>query len=163
MEEFVCLGGCALSETIEILQLLAIFLARANLSEGFSENSETKFLSEDSETQVYDNPDEPMILTVEASQENDMQLALVPQDVGNPDFWNQSKFEGFSTIGMEKEILKFFQNLRIKREKILTREMSENFKFERELKRLHFAVNYERGSSSRGKENSARYKKLVYL
>ena len=52
---------------------------------------------------------------------------------------------------MEKEILKLFQNLRSKREKILTKELSENSKFERELKRLHFAVNYERGE------------KLVYL
>ena len=39
----------------------------------------------------------------------------------------------------------------------------ENSKFERELKRLHFAVYYERGSSSRGKSNSAKGEKLVYL
>ena len=39
----------------------------------------------------------------------------------------------------------------------------ENSKFERELKRLHFAVNYERGSSSRGKSNSVKWEKLVYL
>ena len=63
---------------------------------------------------------------------------------------------------MEKEILKFFQNLRTKREKIPTKEMSENSKFERELKRFHFAINYERGSSSRGKANSGGGKKLVY-
>ena len=99
---------------------------------------------------VYDNPDEPVVFTMEASQDNDKQLALVTQDEGNPDFWNHSKFEvfskflGFSTIGMEKEILKFFQNLCTKREKILTKELSENSKFERELKRLHFAINYER-------------------
>ena len=63
---------------------------------------------------------------------------------------------------MEKEILKFFQNLCIKRENILTKELSENTKFERELKRLQFVVNYERGSSSRGKANSIGGKKLVY-
>ena len=108
---------------------------------------------------MYDNPDEVAVFTMEASQENDKQLALVTQDEGNPDFWNQSKFEvfskflGISTIGMEKETIKFFHNLRTKREKIPTKEMSENSKFERELKRLHFAINYERGSSSRGKAN----------
>ena len=63
---------------------------------------------------------------------------------------------------MEKEILKFFQKLH-KREKILTKEQMENSKFERELKRLHFAINYKMGSSSRGKSNSAKGEKLVYL
>ena len=89
--------------------------------------------------------------------------------MGNPDVWNQSKFEvfnnflGFSTIRMEKEILKFFQSLCSKREKILTKEPLENSKFEKELKRLHFAVNYERGSSSHGKTNPTRGEKLFYL
>ena len=84
--------------------------------EGFLENSKTRFLGEESEIKVYDNPDESMVFTMEASQENDKQLALVTQNEGNPDLWNQSKFEvfskflGFSTIGMEKEILKIFHN-----------------------------------------------------
>ena len=39
----------------------------------------------------------------------------------------------------------------------------ENSKFEREIKRLHFAINYERGNSSRGKSNSAKGEKMVYL
>ena len=62
---------------------------------------------------------------------------------------------------MEKEILKFFQKLRSKREKILTKEKIENSKFERD--RLQFAINYERGSNSRGKANSTKGEKLVYL
>ena len=84
--------------------------------EGFLENSKTRFLGEESEIKVYDNPDESMVFTLEASQENDKQMALVTQNEGNPDLWNQSKFEvfskflGFSTIGMEKEILKIFHN-----------------------------------------------------
>ena len=108
------MGGSASLETLEILQPLAFFPIGANLSKGFSENFETRFLSEESKIKVYDHPDEPVVFTMEASQENDKQLALVTQDEGNPDFWNQSKFEvfskilGFSTIGMEKEILKFF-------------------------------------------------------
>ena len=52
---------------------------------------------------------------------------------------------------MEKEILEFFRNLDTKREKILTKELSENSKFERELKRLHFAINYEREFSWQSK------------
>ena len=52
---------------------------------------------------------------------------------------------------MEKEILEFFRNLDTKREKILTKELSENSKFERELKRLHFSINYEREFSWQSK------------
>ena len=116
-----------------------------------------------------DYPKKLSDFTEEATQENSMQLEIVSQDACNPDFWNHSKFEvfgkffGFSTIMMEKVILKLFQNLRSKREKILTKELSENSKFERELKRLHFAVNYERGSSSHRKANYAKGKSwLIY-
>ena len=160
MEEFVCHGGSALLKTLEIPQSLAFFPTGANLLEGFLENSDTRFLSEESEIRVYYNLDEPVVFTMEASQENGKQLAIVIQDEGNPNFWNSRKYEvfskilGFSTIGMEKEILKYFQNLRTKREKILVKELPKNFEFERELKRLHFAINYERGSSSHGKANS---------
>ena len=68
--------------------------------------------------------------------------------------WDKNKFEvfskflGFFTLGMEKEIAKFFNNLRSKREKIHSKEALENTRFERELKRLPFDVNYKKGSSS---------------
>ena len=51
-------------------------------------------------------------------------------------------------IRMEKDILKFFQMLRIRREKTLNQELLEKTKFEKELNRLEFAVNYETSSSS---------------
>ena len=71
MEEFVCHGGSTLLETLEIPQPLALFPVGANLSEGFLENFDTRFLSEESEIRVYDNLDELAVFTMEASQEND--------------------------------------------------------------------------------------------
>ena len=49
--------GFPLPETVGFPQLLAIFLAGADLSVGFSDKSGTRFLSEDSEIGVYDNPE----------------------------------------------------------------------------------------------------------
>ena len=162
MEKLVCLGGSGLPETVEFPQSLAILPVGTDLSIGFLEDFETRFSSEDLAIKVFDNSKKLPDFSEEAIQESGMQLMLVSQNAGNSDFWNQSKFEtfsnflGFSTIRMEKEILKFLQNLHSTREKILIKEQIENSKFERELKRLHFAVNYKRGSSSNGKSNSAR-------
>ena len=112
MEEFVCLGGSALPKTVEFPQLLAIIPAEADLSTGFLEDYGTRFLREDLEIKVFDISEKLSDFSEEAIQESGMQLALVSQDVGNPNFWNQSKFDvfsnflSFSTIEMEKEILK---------------------------------------------------------
>ena len=80
---------------------------------------------------------------------------MVPsrEDSCNPDCWDKNKFEefsrflGFSTIGMQKEILKFFQSLRSEKGKTFTKESLEKARSERELKRLQFSINYERGNS----------------
>ena len=72
------------------------------------------------------------------------------------DIWDKSKFEefnkflGFSTAGIEREIVIFFQKLRIKIENIHGKEILERMLSERELKQMEFAVNFERGSSSCG-------------
>ena len=78
-------------------------------------------------------------------------LELVPhtQDRGSLDSWDKSKFDefsrllGFSTKGMEKTILKFFQNIWSKREKILDKESLEKTRSVRELKRLECSINYK--------------------
>ncbi|RVW81975.1 hypothetical protein CK203_033245 [Vitis vinifera] len=58
-----------------------------------------------------------------------------------------SHFLGFSTKGLEKEILNFLVKIRKRREKIHSKELMEKSKFERELKRLECSVNYEKGVS----------------
>ena len=50
---------------------------------------------------------------------------------------------------MERDITIFFQNLR-KKEQILNKEGMEKTRSERELKRLEWSVNYERGRTSCG-------------
>ncbi|RVW89112.1 hypothetical protein CK203_040212 [Vitis vinifera] len=60
-----------------------------------------------------------------------------------------SQFLGFSTEGLEKEILKFFGKIRKRRERIYSRGALEKTKFERELKRLECSINYEGGSKQR--------------
>ena len=55
LEEFVCLGGFALLESVGFPHPLAIFPAGADFSMGFLEDSKTRFLSEDSEIKVNDN------------------------------------------------------------------------------------------------------------
>ena len=54
-----------------------------------------------------------------------------------------SHFLGFSTDGMEKEILNFLSKIRKRMEKIHSKGLLEKSKFERELKRLECLVNYE--------------------
>ena len=82
--------------------------------------------------------------------------------------WNQCKYDefgkflGFSTLGLEKSILEFFQELRGRRKKILNKEAAENTRFERELKRLQFSVNYEKGNNSRSTVKCAGGKRMVY-
>ena len=56
---------------------------------------------------------------------------------------NFSKFLGFSTEGLEKEILGFFIKIRKRRERINSKGMLEKSKFERELKRLECSINYK--------------------
>ena len=68
-----------------------------------------------------------------------------------------SQFLGFSTEGIEKEILNFLTKIRKRRKKIHSKELVEKTKFERELKRLECSVNYEGGNKqkalSQGKGN----------
>ena len=66
-----------------------------------------------------------------------------------------------SMTGMEKFILKFFQELPGRREKIISKDLVEKSRFERELKRLEFSINYEKGSSSRYTVMSAGGKRVV--
>ena len=56
---------------------------------------------------------------------------------------NFSKFLGFSTEGLEKEILGFFIKIRKRRERIHSKGLLEKSKFERELKRLECSVKYK--------------------
>ena len=56
-----------------------------------------------------------------------------------------SKFLGFPTEGLEKEILGFLIKIRKRRERIHNKGMLEKSKFERELKRLECSINYEGG------------------
>ena len=55
-----------------------------------------------------------------------------------------SHFLGFSTEGLEKEILSFLIKIRKRQERIHSKELMEKSKFERELKRLECSVNYEK-------------------
>ncbi|RVW35454.1 hypothetical protein CK203_097229 [Vitis vinifera] len=60
-----------------------------------------------------------------------------------------SLFLGFSTEGLEEEILDFFIKIRKRRERIHGKVLLEKSKFERELKRLECSVNYEKGRKQR--------------
>ena len=61
-----------------------------------------------------------------------------------------SKFLGFSTEGLEKEILEFMIKIRKRREKVHSKNMLEKSRFERELKRLECSINYEKGKKQKG-------------
>ena len=61
-----------------------------------------------------------------------------------------SQFLGFSTEGLEKEILSFLIKIRKRREKTHNKDLLEKSKFERELKRLECFVNYEGGNKQKG-------------
>ncbi|RVX18648.1 hypothetical protein CK203_006606 [Vitis vinifera] len=86
----------------------------------------------------------------------------VSQDTENEkeDPWEEcslakfSQFLGFSTEGLEKEILSFLIKIRKRREKIHSKELLEKSKFERELKRLECSVNYEGGNRQKGNQDS---------
>ncbi|RVX23129.1 hypothetical protein CK203_000201 [Vitis vinifera] len=54
-----------------------------------------------------------------------------------------SQFLGFSTEGLEVEILNFLDKIRKRKEKIIGKGFLEASRFERELKRLECSVNYE--------------------
>ena len=81
-----------------------------------------------------------------------------PQDIRSEkeDRWEESSlakfnhFLGFSTEGLEKEILSFLIKIRKKRERIHSKELLEKSKFERELKRLECSVNYEKVNKQKG-------------
>ena len=60
-----------------------------------------------------------------------------------------SKFLGFSTEGLEKEILEFMFKIRKRREKVHSKNLLEKSKFERELKRLECSINYEGGKKQK--------------
>ena len=70
--------------------------------------------------------------------------------------WEESElarfihFLGFSTEGLEKDILEFMVKIRKRREKIHSKAMLEKSKFERELRRLECSVNYEGGKKKKG-------------
>ena len=61
-----------------------------------------------------------------------------------------SKFLGFSTEGLEKDILEFMVKIRKRRERVHSKSLLEKSKFERELKRLECSINYERGRKQKG-------------
>ena len=61
-----------------------------------------------------------------------------------------SQFLGFSTVGLEKEILDFMVKIRKRREKVHNKSLLENSKFERELKRLECSINYKGGRKQKG-------------
>ena len=58
-----------------------------------------------------------------------------------------SKFLGFSTKGLEKDILDFLVKIRKRRERVHSKVLLEKLKFKRELKRLECSINYEGGRS----------------
>ncbi|KAJ9705957.1 hypothetical protein PVL29_003866 [Vitis rotundifolia] len=56
-----------------------------------------------------------------------------------------SKFMGFSTEGLERDILDFLSKIRKRRERVHNKVLLEKSKFDRELKRLECSINYKRG------------------
>ena len=60
------------------------------------------------------------------------------------------KFLGFSTEGLEKDILEFLVKIRKRRERVHSKTLLEKSKFERELKRLECSINYEEGRKQKG-------------
>ncbi|RVW80279.1 Uridine kinase-like protein 1, chloroplastic [Vitis vinifera] len=72
-----------------------------------------------------------------------------------------SQFLGFSTEGLEKDILEFMVKIRKRRERVHSKAMLEKSKFERELRRLECSVNYEGGKKRKGNENSSMNEGMV--
>ena len=84
---------------------------------------------------------------VSGSQDTENEKEVLWEDCSLAKF---SQFLGFSTEGLEKEILNFLIKIRKRREKIHSKELLEKSKFERELKRLECSVNYEGGNKQKG-------------
>ena len=61
-----------------------------------------------------------------------------------------SNFLGFSTEGLETEIMDFLVKIRKRRERIHSKSLLEKSKFERELRRLECSINYEGGKRQIG-------------
>ena len=61
-----------------------------------------------------------------------------------------SNFLGFSTEGLEKDIMDFLVKIRKRRERVHSKNILEKSKFERELKRLECSINYEGGKKQNG-------------
>ncbi|RVW91418.1 hypothetical protein CK203_038567 [Vitis vinifera] len=91
---------------------------------------------------------------------NGKELCLVGDRFQNQDWreasWEESElarfnqFLGFSTVGLEKDILDFMVKIRKRWEKVHNKSLLENSKFERELKRLEWSINYEGGRKQKG-------------
>ncbi|RVW17938.1 hypothetical protein CK203_108012 [Vitis vinifera] len=60
-----------------------------------------------------------------------------------------SKFLGFLTEGLEKDILDFLVKIQKRRERVHIKTLLEKSKFERELKRLECSINYGGGGGNR--------------
>ena len=60
-----------------------------------------------------------------------------------------SKFLGFPTEGLEKDILDFLVKIRKRRERVHSKTLLEKSKFKRELKRLECSINYEGGKKQK--------------
>ena len=65
-----------------------------------------------------------------------------------------SNFLGFSTEGLEKEIMDFLVKIRKRRERVHSKSLLEKTKFERELRRLECSINYEGGKKQNGGEQA---------
>ena len=63
-----------------------------------------------------------------------------------------SKFLGFLTKGLEKDIVDFLIKIRKRRERVHNKTLLEKSKFERVLKRLECSINYEGGKKQNGGE-----------
>ena len=74
MEEFVCLGGLGLPETVEFTRPLAILPTGTDFLAGFSEEAETRLSNEDSGIKVFSK--KLLDFSEEAIQKSGMQLAL---------------------------------------------------------------------------------------
>ena len=68
----------------------------------------------------------------------------------NSDLAKFSNFLGFSTEGLEKDIMEFLVKIRKRRERVHSKNILEKSKFERELKRLECSINYEGGKKQNG-------------
>ncbi|KAJ9685080.1 hypothetical protein PVL29_017204 [Vitis rotundifolia] len=84
-------------------------------------------------------------------------LQLAPLDVkgwgeaswGESELAKFSKFLGFPTEGLEKDLADFMIKIRRRREKIHSKTLLEKSKFERELKKLQCSINYEGGKKQK--------------